>query len=243
LATQERINVGSQWALLPDGRSHSYVGLARRYESGSDWAWGLAYQSAGQGDRLERRRSNTPEPDGYFREGASQFNLGGAAWLLDKRIAVGVDAKLYSQGLGDATATGYSGDLGLLWRSSPWMDLAFSLRDVYGYLTWSTSHVDALAQQARAAWALHPWGEAFWMALEAERSSGQDTRLHLGAELWAWPRHLAFRAGWDDGLLATGLGARADIYGMQAGLDYSLAGDRASTELQQRFSLHLGFDL
>lgn len=244
LATQEHINIGSQYALLPDGSSLSFLGVARPLDLGSEWAWGLSYLQFDQGQLLERRHANTPDPDSLFRESASQVQLGLGGYVYGRSVALGLDLKAYSHALGDANANGGSEDLGLFWRASPWLDLGFGLRDLYSRVLWNTGWLETLPPQLRASAALRPWGERLLLALEADRSTAQETRLHAGMELWAWPQHLAFRTALDDGLWAAGFGARARLFNMAVGLDYAFAGAHSNAQqMQHRLSLHLGLDL
>jgi hypothetical protein len=246
LATLKEGRAGSQLALLPGGRDLQNLTFGRPFDPGSAWSYGLFYSRSGFGAPLERRVSNTPDPDSTFSESASVIGAGVAAWLWPGRVAAGINVKLLNQSLGDASGGGFSGDGGLFWRTGPHLDLGLGLQDVASRLGWNTGLSENLAPVIRAGARLRGWDDRASLGLEMEKGAVQDWRLRLGAEWWPLPQKLALRAGWNQGLWSLGTGLRARLVGWQAdaGLDYALVQDLFSDgALQHRFSLDLGFSL
>lgn len=243
-ATQEGANLGSQAAFLPDGRHLHYLGMALRLGARSPFAWSLGYAQHGADQPLERRRGNTGDPEGTFKEGASLGQLGLAAWLVQDRLAAGLALKMLSHGLGDASAQGLAGDVGLVFRALPWLDLGFGARDVAGRLVWSTGHQETLPLRLRGGLHARAWEGRLGLLAELEGRQQQALRPRSGLEFWAWPARLALRAGHDGALPAAGLGLRWPWMGWRAGLDYALASDGLGlTDLQHRFSFELTLPL
>jgi hypothetical protein len=193
---------------------------------------------------LERRRGNTGVPDSFFKESASLTQLGLAAWVLDRRVAVGLSIKVLSHALGDASGGGGAADLGLLWRSLPWLDLGLAVRDVGSRIGWSNGSTETLLPRLRLATHLRPWGERLGLLLEGDANQEQALRWRAGLEAWPWPGRLALRAGLDGTQPAAGLGLRWPWARAQAGLDYALMVDPlGGASLQHRFSIEIGVPL
>jgi hypothetical protein len=243
LATQTRIGLASQASLLPDGRSLEYLGLARPMDRDGDWGWGAHcawYSDTG----YERRATNSPTPDGSFDGSALLLQGGLGGWVWRRKVAVGVAAKLLSQGLADASASGGAFDLGAFCAAAPWLDLGVAAQDLFGHLGWSTGLTEALPPRGRAGLRLKTLDGVFALSLEAVMEADQGVHALAGLEWWLLPGHLALRGGLQDGQPSLGLGAQGRFFGLEAGLDYSAGAEAgAGDQLQQRLSLDLGFDL
>lgn len=243
-ATQTRAQMGSQAAFLPDGRQLHYLGLARPFWAGSDFAWGLGYAQYGVDQALERRQGNTGVPDSFFDEGASLSRLNLAAWVYERRVAAGFGLKVFSHALGDANGGGVSGDLGLYWRGLDWLDFGLAVRDAASRLGWSTGFEETLPPRLGLSAHARPWKGRVGILAEADGSRQQAVRWRAGFEAWAWPQRLALRGGFDGAHWAGGLGLRWPWKAVDAALDYALAADPLGRDaLQHRFSLSLGVPL
>jgi hypothetical protein len=243
-ASLDDARIGSQAAFLPDGRQWHHLGLSRPFGSGSAYAWSLGYAQYTVDQPLERRVGNSGVPDSFFKESASLTQLGLAAWVLERRLAVGLGVKVLSHALGDASGGGAAADFGLLWRSLPWLDLGLAVRDAGSRLGWSNGSTETLLARLRLAAHLRPWGGRLGLLLEGDASQEQALRLRAGLEAWPWPERLALRAGLDGAQPAAGLGLRWPWSRAEAALDYALVVDPlGGAALQHRFSLEIGIPL
>ena len=244
LATQKVMNVGSQLAVLPDGRQINYLGIGSLLGPRSDWAMGLGYTQYGLSQPLERRKGNTPEADSTFSEGASSFQVGWGAWAWAHRLSLGLDIKVLNHSLGDASATGLSMDLGAFGQAVDWLDWGWVLRDPFSRVAWNTDASESLPLQSRLGVALHWPGRELHGFLELAYRQGQTWGHYEGVEGWLLGQTLGLRAGFEDGQWRLGLGARWKMWAVDGRLDYAL-GSEATSEgsFQHRFSLDLGFPL
>lgn len=241
-ATQQQAHVGSQAAYLADGQQLHYLGFTRPFWPDSRFGWSLAYAQFVVSDPLERRRGNTSAPDSFFRESASQFQVGVGGWLVDQRVAVGLSLRVLSQALGDASSEGYSGDGGLYWRALPHLGFAVVLRDLANRLTWSSDLTESIPARLLLSADGALWNERLHLLAEADAASQQTTRPRLGVEVWAWPERLAFRGGYDGDQFSAGLGLHWPWRRFNAGLDYALLGDPGGG-FQHRYSLQVSVPL
>lgn len=243
VATQRSANIGSQAAFLPDGSQLHYLGMARPFWNESRFAWALAYAQYAVGEALERRRGNTGLPDSTFHESASLFQAGLGAWLWRDRVAAGFNVRVLSHALGDASAGGATGDVGLFWRALPSLGLGVAVRDAASRLAWSTDAVEGIPARLRASADARFLQGRLGLLAEFDGSQLQAARLRLGLEAWAWPQRLALRGGFDGALWTAGLGLRWPWRAFVGGLDYALLPDPAGGAFQHRYSLQLAVPL
>jgi hypothetical protein len=243
LCTLDAWHLQAQSALLPDQRNLEFAGFARPVDPASDWGWGVAYAQVNTPGGLEARSANTPAPDASFGDSATLSKLGLAGWAWGRSLALGLDLKVYSHQLDQASAAGVSEDLGALWRAQDWLDAGLDLEDALNEVTWNTGLQEHLPLALRLSAAARFFDARLMATLEAGFSAAQDPQFHAGLEGWVWPKVLALRLGCDQGRLAAGLGAKVQVRGVQLGLDYAAAGDAsASDQLQNRLSLDLSFN-
>jgi len=244
LAAQHQINLATQAALLTDGRTLGYLGLARPVDASSDWGWGGSWSYYADTTPYERRSGNTAVPDGTFGANASLVQGGLGAWAWGRSLALGADFKLYSQALDSANANGAGFDAGAYGRPADWVDLALVLQDLGSHVGWSTGKSESLPTRLRLAARLKALQGRAALSVESWAEADQGPHLGVGLEWWALPDSLAFRAGWQDGQVALGLGGQGRFWGTLTRLDYSAGTDLSATDqLQQRVSLTFGFDL
>jgi hypothetical protein len=243
LATQTGIGLSSQGSLLPDFRSLETLGLARPMGPGADWGWG-AY-TAWYGDTgYERRSGNSAAPDGSFDGSALLLQGGLGGWLWRRKVAVGADYKLLSQGLDSSSASGGALDLGAYCAALPWLALGVAVQDLLGRWSWTTGQTEAFPVRGRAGLRLTSADGVFDLSLEAGMEADQGVHAMAGLEWWLLPGHMVLRGGLQDGQPSLGLGAQGRFYGTQTGVDYSASAEAGvGGQLQQRLSLNLGFDL
>jgi len=131
-----------------------------------------------------------------------------------KRLSVGASLKVIYRSVGSFSAYGFGLDLGLRYRLGPGISLAASFRDVTTTpVFWDTDTADRIQPSALfgVAYSL-PLAGGRATAVLASRTGGDaadasgDPRLNAGLEYWY--RHLAVRAGFEDGRQAFGVGLR-----------------------------------
>jgi hypothetical protein len=244
LATLQDLRVGSQWASLAT-RSQQYLAFGRPFGQGGDNAYGLAFHRSALSDPIEKRAANTPDPDSTFTESANVLTAGVAGWLWPQ-AAWGLSLKVLGENLGDASSGGFSGDVGLLLKTLPWLDLGLAVQDFASHLSWNTGSEEIMPRVMRAGAAAYLLDQRLLLSLDLEKSDLQALRLRLGAEAWLLPRQLALRLGWNQGQWATGAGWRMPLFGskIDGGLDYAFSPDPLGEGyFQHRISLDVGMRL
>lgn len=241
LGTLESLHMGSQASLLPGDRSLEFLSLARpvRFRE-RGYAWGISYTRFSLNAPVEYRVHNTPEPEKTFLAADNAVVLGLAGWSYANSLSVGLNLRVISSQLGEATATGISGDLGALWRFNPRMQAGISFQDVAGRMSWNTGLAESFPLTVRAGVSARPleWALA---SLDLEKGSVQDFRIRVGAEFQA-SRFFAVRLGMNHQLWTAGFGLKIPALQSLGSLDYALGADPLEPgALAHRISLNLRF--
>lgn len=241
---QQSWHASTQTLLLPDGRNLEYVGCNGLAGADAGMGWGLDYAQLNS-PALELRVANTPQPAGTFDSGASLSRMGFALWILDQRLALGLDLKFYSQTLQADSDWGYSEDLGALYRPLDWLDFGCTLGNPFNSVSWTTGLSENLPLDGRFSAAAYALARRLVVTADCDVSAAQGPQVHLGLEGWPIAKVLALRLGLDNGQWALGMGACATVLGVLLTLDYALASDAsaAADQFQNRISLDVGFKL
>lgn len=247
LASLTRISLGSQTALLSEGRRLEHLALARPMDL-KIWrpGLGLSLSRFALESPIERRDTNTGEPTARWFMSSDALQLGLGSWIGDgvrTHAALGFTARYVSESVGDSNGGGMALDLGSLYRLSPGLNLGWAVQNLASQSGWSTGSSSTYARAFAAGAAGRFWGRRILASAEMGKSEVQDWRLRAGVECWVSPEMLAIRAGLDRERLSLGLGALWDMDSAALGIDYSVKMDPVvSDQLDHRFSLSYDFE-
>jgi hypothetical protein len=247
LSTLTETVVGSHYSLLSAGRSLQYLSAARPFEVMEHaFACGLSLVRFGVTDPIEYRVSNTPDPIRTFGDEQLAVGLSGSGWLIEERLSFGLTARFLSHQLGEASAAGGTLDTGLFYRLTPDLDLGLSLKNLLGFVSWSTACEESVAMSLHLGAAARFFDDRLAVTTELERNVQQHFKPKAGVE-WAFVRdRVCLRLGLNDGRICGGAGlTRLDLGFGRLGLDWAVAADPldGSQPLEQVMSLNLNFSL
>lgn len=184
---------GSMTSFLSHDRSLNFLAFAQHFEGYGDI--GLAVQHYALND-IEGFDS-LGNPAGSFSDQEMALGISYAN-LVDYRVRYGFTLRGLWQGLAEARALGYGGDLGLQYQPSLASDfrVGLNLQNPVGNLSWDSGRQDAVAPNLKVGLADKVLDGRVALAADLDVPLGVDGNLatHLGAELWLLPG-LAARAG------------------------------------------------
>ena len=248
LVSQTRSSLTGETALLSDERRLEHLAFATPFDFGF-WhpGFGVSLSRFALESPIERRDTNTPEPVGAWFYSSYALQLGLASWIGDgvrTHSALGGTLRLLYDSVGEASGDGLAFDLGSLYRARPWLNLGWSLQNLFNSHEWSTGYAESEAMALRLGASARFWQRRFLAVAELEKSADQDYRMRVGIEYLAAPELPALRLGLDQDRFSAGLGAAWESSrGQIWGLDYALKLDPTDPRsLDHRFSLSLEFD-
>ena len=186
---------GSMTSVLSQDRSLNYVAFAQHVESVGDF--GVAVQHYGM-DHIEGF-DTTGTSTGFFSDQELALGLTYAN-LTSYQFRYGVTLRGLWQGLAEARALGYGGDLGMQYQPSLSSDfcVGINLQNPVGAITWDTGRQDPVAPNLKLGLADKYMAGRLAVAADLDVPLGADgtPATHLGAEIWLI-EGLAARAGLD----------------------------------------------
>jgi hypothetical protein len=214
----------SEFAFPEDQRSGSSGGTAL----GSLGVTVLRYAAA---YNIEARQIDSINPDYYFSNTEGCYGLS-YGMLLSQALSVGLGVKGLYHELDQEDANGFGIDVGAIWRGFPGLSLGVAIRDVYSQLHWSTGYQEVFPVTVKAgAGYQRSFGKSHTLLVSVEATHNLTPALpglHAGME-YGFEKLLFVRAGYDNGVLALGGGARIPWLGWEQAalvLDYSVQEDR-----------------
>jgi len=197
-------------------QNEAHFETARLQESTSLYSFGFAIPSrklpsigvtilALNSSEFERT-SELNESLGSFGEGELAFILSGSK-AISPRFSLGANVKIIRQSVEEFGATGFGGDLGLLYDLTPTIRLGATLVNLGGpNLT--------LRQESETYPAMLRWGAATRLfrgralvSVELDHASGFGTTFHAGTEYWLFPS-VGVRLGYNSDAAAAGMSYR-----------------------------------
>lgn len=157
-------------------------------------SFGLTVLSLHSGDF--ERTNELNESLGSFHEGEMAF-LFSASKNLSPRFSLGANIKVMRQTIETFHASGVGGDLGLLLRLTPSLQLGASLLNVGGPRLTLRETKEVYPLEFRGGVSMEFLSGRGQIALEIDRRSGPGARFHAGSELWVHPS-IALRLGYYD---------------------------------------------
>ena len=152
--------------------------------------FGASIQYLGSGDVVGRDPSGAATGDFNAHYAAYSLAYG---YRLNNKLAAGVTGKFINAQLDDVSANAYAADLGLLYRPTEKLDLAFTANNLGSALTFESQH-DALPRELHFSAAAKPARQ--WVAsLETVYSLSSGPSVRTGLE-WSPIEAIAIRAGY-----------------------------------------------
>lgn len=184
---------GSMTSFLSEDRSLNYLAYAQHVEGRGDFGVAVQHYALEKIDGFDAAGN----PAGTFSDQELALGLTYAN-LIDYRLRYGVTLRGLWQGLAEARAFGYGGDIGLQYQPSLASDfrLGLNLQNPVGALTWDSGRQDLVAPNLKLGLADKTLNSRLAIAADLDLPLGADGEPspHLGAELWLL-EGLAVRAG------------------------------------------------
>jgi hypothetical protein len=184
---------GSMTSFLTHERSLNYLAFAQHMEGVGGVGIAVQHYALEQIEAFDAQGNS----GGFFsdQELALGLSFGG---LLDYRLRYGLTLRGLWQGLAEARAFGYGGDLGFQYQPSLASDfrVGLNLQNPIGSLTWDSGRQDPVAPNLKLGLADKVLEGRVAIAADLDVPLGAQGELstHLGAELWLI-QGLAARAG------------------------------------------------
>ncbi len=180
----------------------SINGLSFAMPAGRLPSFGVTLLSLSSGD-IERT-SEMNEPLGSFGESDFAFLFTGSK-NLNPRLAVGANLKIARQSIEEFDATGFGGDVGLLYDVTPAVRLGISALNLGGPSLTLREVKEDFPTELRGGIAVRGLSDRALVTAELNQRSGPGTSLRGGTEFWIHPV-MALRAGYHDGDVTGGFG-------------------------------------
>jgi hypothetical protein len=188
------------------------------------------------------------------RVGGLQYGLG---WNVKYfRVSSGFSTSTDTTTVGNAGASGFGGDAGIMVKANDTVSLGFMAKDFYSRTTWDTGTVEMLPRSLAGGAAWSPDAQSVVAAegrLEEAGSGWAFSSWHVGGEYWLldgktveWDflRNFGVRTGYrqdianaDSGELSAGASMRADLWQ----LDYAFQFPFSATALGNSHRIGLSF--
>lgn len=184
---------GSMTSFLTQDRSLNYLAFAQHFEGRGDLGLAVQHYALDKIDGFDAAGNSA----GTFSD--QELALGVSyANLIDYRFRYGITLRGLWQGLAEARALGYGGDLGIQFQPSLASDfsLGLNLQNPVGALTWDSGRQDVVAPNLKLGLADKTLNGRLAIAADMDLPLGADgsPSPHLGAELWL-VEGLAVRGG------------------------------------------------
>lgn len=184
---------GSMTSFMTQDRSLNYLGFAQHVEGRGDFGVALQHYAMDKIDGFDAAGN----PAGSFSDQELALGLSYAN-LIDYRFRYGITVRGLWQGLAEARAVGYGGDLGIQFQPSLASDfsLGLNLQNPVGALTWDSGRQDVVAPNLKLGLADKTLNGRLAIAADMDLPLGAvgSPSPHLGAELWLI-EGLAIRGG------------------------------------------------
>ncbi len=184
---------GSMTSFLTQDRSLNYLAFAQHFEGYGDLGLAVQHYALDKIDGFDSLGNRT----GSFSDQEAALGLSYAN-LIDYRFRYGLTVRGLWQGLAEARAFGYGGDLGLQYQPSLASDfrVGLNLQNPVAALTWDSGRQDPVAPNLKLGLADKAFNGRVALAADLDVPLGSDGAMspHLGAELWFIPG-LAGRVG------------------------------------------------
>ncbi|RPJ43742.1 MAG: PorV/PorQ family protein, partial [Candidatus Latescibacterota bacterium] len=189
--------------------------------AGKRATWGLSLRFFTVGD-IPRTTIENPTGTGLDPFSSTDLSFKAAlGYRLASDLAIGVTGAIVTGTIDDASAFGYSSDVGLLWRDALWgLRLAAAARHIGALASAYVEEVDPFPTEGVVGVARSFFGRALLASAEGVYSVDRETDFHLGAELEV-VTDFFLRAGYrtEAGDLREG-DSGADLAGLTFGLGF-----------------------
>jgi hypothetical protein len=151
---------------------------------GGSASWGLSLRFFTVGE-IPRTTVEDPTGDGLGTFSSTDISFKAAlAYRLTSKIAVGATGAVVTGTIDDASAYGYSSDIGVLWRDAFWkLRLGAAARHLGTLVTAYEEKLDPFPTEVVVGMARPFFGRALLVSTEGAWSADEEIDFHLGGEL------------------------------------------------------------
>ncbi|MFH1784098.1 MAG: PorV/PorQ family protein [bacterium] len=201
--------------------NHEYIGFAHNIEKIGTLGIGVTYLTVTD---IEKRAGDTDAADGTF--GATDMAVALAYGReVSKNIYAGISAKYLSQTLDDQSATGFAGDVGVLWKATDKMGLGLAVQNLGTEMKFINSG-DPLPMNIKAGVG-YKFIKGLTVGLDVNLPNDNDVSVATGVEYeiqmgdsFVLSPRAGYKTGTDLGSIS-GLGAGFGFRLNQLGLDFA----------------------
>jgi hypothetical protein len=168
--------------------------------------------------------------------------------FIHSRVFIGVTMKFLIHRLAGQSASGFGGDLGLLFKPVESLHVGAMLRDIRTRIRWDTEGLFLRSAQRRetlprqlvfgASW--RTFGHRLIVAADMETTRRQGTRIHLGTEMDV-SGGFTVRAGLRDGRVSAGTGVTTTLFSRSIQFGYVYLSDRLDAGDTHAIEWGIGF--
>ncbi|OGJ94743.1 MAG: hypothetical protein A2350_12330, partial [Candidatus Raymondbacteria bacterium RifOxyB12_full_50_8] len=217
-------------------RNHYFGGLVKPLPFYTS-AVGIGYVQYGV-DAIERR-SEFGMLTGEFADQENTFFLWASGGLTEK-LLFGIAGKYHMQRLDESRASGFSGDIGILYHPLERIKVAASCQNVFGSFGWENGYNDELARVFRFGASVRPYKELLSVSSDLEWTPGNFVQGHGGVEVYPHPL-FCIRAGAQGPNPVQVMGGVGFRYGMFS-VDYAFIYHNSGLGHSHMFSLGLNLN-
>ncbi|NUO81634.1 SH3 domain-containing protein [candidate division KSB1 bacterium] len=233
LAQLNQIEVLASYYRMPSDRTHYFASGVLPW--GRVTSIGVSWINLGVSG-IEARAGNTAAPDYLFSNNASALLIT-AARQINSFFSVGVNAKLFSQSLDNASAFGTGMDLALFVHPTRFVKFGLTLQDLGSKLKWSTGWREAFPMTVRGGVSAN-LADNFLMSLEAVKIDNSGLEFCAGAEYKAL-EVFPIRLGYSGQGVVGGAGLAIPMRTLDLKLDYAYSDDLLEASRSNKLSLGL----
>lgn len=232
------IQLMGMYSLLTLDRQLNYAAIA--FPVGSVGTLGLNWLNLAV-NNIDGRDA-VGNPTGDFSDSEHAFYLSYGKSIGDI-LFFGGSIKLLMHSLAQNRATGYGGDVGLLFKPFKFLSLGVNLQDISSAIKWDTNSrlVETFPRTLRAGIALRPLSNSsFTMAFDIEKNEKETEKLHGGIEISPF-KQFAIRAGYNNGTFSAGGSIKVPIANNSLDIAYGIFNDVVDISPIHRVSLLIEF--
>ncbi|MCK5534435.1 PorV/PorQ family protein, partial [bacterium] len=219
----------SSWSFADEDREPSYGGIA------VGWINFSVKNIEG--------RDDYGRPTGNFEDREDTFIVGYGK-KIRKNFYCGTSFKYHIQKLEREKATGFSLDVGTMYKPTKQWSFGLSIQNIMGSLKWSLdggSVKDDILLNIRLGGAYRPLKSKLLLALDVEKTLEQDVKLYLGSE-YQVGKNICLRAGSSNFNPTIGTSLTLPLKIVKAKIDYAVLMDiQEDLSWTNRFSLRVTF--
>ncbi len=233
LAQLNQIEVLASYSRMPSDRTHYFASGVLPW--GQVTSLGVSWINLGVSG-IEARTGNSAAPDYLFSNNASALLIT-AARQINSFFSVGVNAKLFSQSLDNASAFGTGMDVAFFVHPARFVKFGLMVQDLGSKLKWSTGWREAFPMTVRGGVSAN-LADNFLISLDAVKIDNSGLDFCAGTEYKAL-EIFPMRLGYSVQGVVGGAGLAIPMRTFDLKLDYAYSDDLLATSRSNKLSFGL----